>query len=170
MGRKYWRPCAPDVQPDKRDTVNFCCWAISDKSRWRACQLAEQQAAAVAKILRARAGPAAGEGPHDVVCVQTHAPITARGGQRGAAAKSLTASRGHWKYNVVDAYACIVPPSGSAVFASAASRSADRGSTHGQPRPRSQLVRRRCRSSHGKPRRFPRTLRSESGRPRPLTQ
>ncbi len=112
LAQKYWRLALPDVQPDQRETVNFLLLGnIGEEPLEELGRLAEQQAAAVAKMLRSAPDQPIVKGRITLFAFKRRPDYSE---WRNVESREIPAvQRGHWKYNVVDAYACIVPPTGS---------------------------------------------------------
>jgi hypothetical protein len=108
--REYWRLALPDDEPKVKETPSFFLIGnVSDEALSKLGQAAEAQATAVAKIFRAP-----GEGPMvkgKMTLVVVKDTLDYHEWWRMVEKRNdPPAVRGHFKSNVVDAYACIVPP------------------------------------------------------------
>ena len=111
LARKNWRLALPDEQPSQHETRNFLLLGnIGEEPLAALGKVAEQQAAAIAKTIRAPEGAPLVKGRVTLFAFKRRSDYSE---WRNVEDRELPADwRGHWKYNVVDAYACVVPPSG----------------------------------------------------------
>jgi hypothetical protein len=112
LARKNWRMALPDEPPAEHETKNFFLLGnIGQESLDALGKVAEQQAAAIAKMIRAGEGEPLVKGRITLLAFKRRSDYSE---WRNVEGRELPADwRGHWKYNVVDAYACVVPPGGS---------------------------------------------------------
>jgi hypothetical protein len=111
LARKNWRMALPDAQPSQHETKNFLLLGnIGQESLEALAKVAEQQAAAIAKTIRAPEGEPLVKGRITLFAFKRRSDYSE---WRNVEGRELPAAwRGHWKYDVVDAYGCLVPPSG----------------------------------------------------------
>jgi hypothetical protein len=111
LARKNWRMALPDEQPNQHETKNFLLLGnIGQEPLAALGKVAEQQAAAVARMIRAPEGEPLVKGRITLFAFKRRSDYSEWRNVEGRELPS--AWRGHWRYNVVDAYGCVVPPSG----------------------------------------------------------
>jgi hypothetical protein len=108
--RESWRLALPDDEPIVKETPNFLLIGnVGEDVLNKLAQAAEQQAAAVAKIFRAPIDKPLVKGKMTLVAVKN--TLDYHEWWRMVEKRTDPPDvRGHFKYNVVDAYGCIVPP------------------------------------------------------------
>jgi hypothetical protein len=111
LARKNWRLALPDEQPSSHESKNFLLLGnIGEQPLEALGKVAEQQAAAIAKSIRSPEGAPLVKGRITLFAFKRRSDYSE---WRNVENRELPAAwRGHWKYNVVDAYGCVVPPSG----------------------------------------------------------
>jgi mono/diheme cytochrome c family protein len=108
--REYWRLALPDDEPKVKETPNFFLIGnVSEEVLGKIGQVAETQATAVAKIFRAPSDRPMVKGKTTLVIVKDTLDYH-EWWRMVEKRNDPPAVRGHFKYNVVDAYGCIVPP------------------------------------------------------------
>jgi mono/diheme cytochrome c family protein len=107
---RNWRLTLPDAPPDRAETDHFLLYGnVGVRELEEVGRLAEEQVPKIDKLLKLP-----GEGPFikgrlTIYVFQKHYDY----GEVGTMLEKReipTESRGHWRYTIVDAYACVVPP------------------------------------------------------------
>lgn len=110
--QKNWRLAIPDDKPAIKETKNFLLIGnVGEETLDELGAAAEQQAATIAKMLRAPETQPLVKGRMTLFVFKRRNDYSE---WRMVEAREIPRdSRGHWKYNVVEAYGCIVPPAGT---------------------------------------------------------
>ncbi|MGE0608997.1 MAG: c-type cytochrome domain-containing protein [Pirellulales bacterium] len=113
LAGKNWRLSNPDVAPDKAETENFLLYGNVGEDRLAEIgKIAEQQIPQVAKLLRAPSGEPLFKGRMTLFAFNRRYDYS-EFGQMVEKREIPSDMKGHFKFNVVDAYGCIVPPEAS---------------------------------------------------------
>jgi mono/diheme cytochrome c family protein len=108
-----WRLAAPSDKPISKETKNFfIIGSVTPAVLDEAAEAAEAQAAAVAKYTRAPSDKPLVKGRITLFLLPSRYQYSEFG--QMVEQRQLPADwRGHWKFDIIDAYAVVVPPSGS---------------------------------------------------------
>jgi mono/diheme cytochrome c family protein len=108
--REYWRLALPDDEPKTKESRNFFLMGnVDEEALNKLAQAAEAQATAVAKIFRGPTDRPLVKGKMTLIVLKD--TLDYHEWWRMVEKRSDPPQvRGHFKYNVVDAYGCIVPP------------------------------------------------------------
>lgn len=112
LARDNWRTAVPDEQPVEKETTNFFLIGnVDEPTLAKVAEVAEQQAVNVKKTLRMPADQPIVKGRMSLLVFRQRIDYS----EMTVVEKRdiPPAARGHWRYNIVDAYGCIVPPSGA---------------------------------------------------------
>jgi hypothetical protein len=109
---KNWRLAIPDDKPNTKETKNFLLIGnIGEETLNEIGLTAEQQATTIAKMLRAPETQPLVKGRITLFVFKRRNDYSE---WRMVEGREIPRdARGHWKFNVVDAYGCIVPPTGA---------------------------------------------------------
>ena len=110
LGLKNWQLSAPDEQPEKLESENFVLYGnVGEDELARVRDVAEAQQSRVVKMLK---GPTTGpflKGRVTLFVFKRRYDYSEHG--RMVERREIPPDwYGHWRFNVVDAYACVVPP------------------------------------------------------------
>jgi hypothetical protein len=110
LGLKNWELANPDDKPDKVETSNFVLYGnVGDSELERIGNLAETQLDKVTRMLRAGSAEHPVKGRITLFVFKRRYDYSELG--RMVERREIPENwSGHWRYNVVDAYAAIVPP------------------------------------------------------------
>jgi hypothetical protein len=112
LARRNWRLALPDEAHVTAETKNFFLVGnVGKETLTEMGSLAEQQATSIAKMFRADEGAPLVKGRVTLFAFKRRTDYSEWKMVEGR--EMPRESRGHWKYNVVDAYGCFVLPSGS---------------------------------------------------------
>lgn len=106
-----WRLALPDEKPLQVETKNFLVLGNLDQADMKALgDAAEKQAADVARMLKAPEGKVLSKGRITLFAFRRRIDYTEW--QQVEKREIPKDSQGHWRYTVVDAYACVLPAAG----------------------------------------------------------
>ncbi len=110
LAAKIWHLAMPDMPTDRAETDHFLVYgSVGLKELEEIGRLAEEQVAKIEKTLKAPSISPFIKGRLTIYAFQKHYDY----GEIGTMIERReipTESHGHWRYTIVDAYACVVPP------------------------------------------------------------
>jgi hypothetical protein len=112
LAKKNWRMALTDVEPATHQTANFLLIGnVAEETLASIGKVAEQQTKVVAKMLRASDDEPLVKGRVTLFIFKRRADYSE---WRMVESREIPpALRGHWKHTGLDAYGCIVPPTGA---------------------------------------------------------